>query len=268
MTFSGSRTVTLSTSCGPLMIWMCSGASPAVPSTSSWPSWPISRMSKSSLANRTASLVHLGHQRAGGVDGAQAAVLGGLDDGGRDAVGGEDHQGAFGDLVGFVDEDGALFLQGADHVDVVHDLLADVDGRAVVLQGLFHRDDGTVHAGAVAARGCQQDLLGAGDRAPPPELLPANAACAERMASEGRQRWRSCLHATGVRSVPPVCRPPATPDSQPTRRPAGAAARHDGCQRRSTGRSWPKHAATNSFLNRSATSLPLEVPARRRRRHR
>ena len=107
--------------------------------------------------------VHLGDQRAGRVDGAQAAVLGGLDDRRRDAVRGKDHQGALGDLVGFVDEDGALLLQGADHVDVVHDLLAHVDGRAVVLQRFFHRDDRAVNAGAVAARGRQQDLLGAGD---------------------------------------------------------------------------------------------------------
>ena len=37
-TFSGSRTVTLSTSSGPSTRVMCSGASPDVPTTSSWPS--------------------------------------------------------------------------------------------------------------------------------------------------------------------------------------------------------------------------------------
>ena len=54
-TLSGSRTTTFSTSSGPSTSVMCSGASPDVPTTSSWPSWPISRMSKSSLAKRTAS---------------------------------------------------------------------------------------------------------------------------------------------------------------------------------------------------------------------
>ena len=44
-TFSGSRTVTASTSWGPLTTWMCSGASPWVPSTSSWPAWPTRTMS-------------------------------------------------------------------------------------------------------------------------------------------------------------------------------------------------------------------------------
>lgn len=55
-TLDGSRTSTLATSSGPSTRVMWSGASPEVPMTSSWPSWPISRMSKSSFANRTASL--------------------------------------------------------------------------------------------------------------------------------------------------------------------------------------------------------------------
>ena len=79
-------------------------------------------------------------------------------------MGGKDHEGAFGDFIGFIDEDGALFLEGADHVHVVDDLFAHVDRRSVVLQGLLHGNDCAVHAGAVPARGGQQDLLRAGDR--------------------------------------------------------------------------------------------------------
>ena len=128
-TFSGSRTVTLSTSSGPSTSVMCSGASPEVPTTSSWPSWPMSRMSKSSSAKRHGLAVHLGHQRAGRVDRLEAAGLGLLVDDRGDAVGGEDDGGALGHLVGLVDEDRAALLERRDDVLVVHDLLAHVDGR-------------------------------------------------------------------------------------------------------------------------------------------
>jgi len=45
-----------------------------------------------------------------------------------------------------------------DDVLVVNDLLAHVDGRAVEVQRLLHRDHGSIHARAVAARSRQQDL--------------------------------------------------------------------------------------------------------------
>ena len=105
--------------------------------------------------------VHLGHQRAGGVNGAKATVLGRLHYRGRYAVGRKNHQGAFGDLVGLVNEDGTLFLEGADHVNVVDDLLADVDRRTVVFQRLLNGNNGTVHSGAVAAGSREQNLFGA-----------------------------------------------------------------------------------------------------------
>ena len=161
-TFSGSRTSTLATSSGPSTRVMCSGASPAVPTTSSWPSWPMSRMSKSASANRTRLAVHLGHQRAGRVDGLEAAGPRLVVDDRRDTVGAEDHRGALGHLVGLVDEDRAALPQGRDDVLVVHDLLAHVDRRTVELEGLLDRDDGPVDAGAVAPRRGQEDPLGGG----------------------------------------------------------------------------------------------------------
>src|SRR5690606_10541954 len=53
-------------------------------------------------------VVHLGDQRAGGVDRAQVAAGGLLVHGGRDAVGGEHDDGPLGHLIGLLDEDRAL----------------------------------------------------------------------------------------------------------------------------------------------------------------
>ena len=103
--------------------------------------------------------VHLGHQRARGVDGAQVALGGLLDDGRGHAVRGEHGQGALGHLVQLVDEHHAALGQGVHDVPVVDDLLAHVHGGAVVLEGLLDGDDGAVHAGAVATGGGQQHAL-------------------------------------------------------------------------------------------------------------
>ena len=103
--------------------------------------------------------VHLGDQRAGGVDGAQrqrARLL--VDDRGH-AVRREDDGRALGHLVGLVDEDRPALLQRGDDVLVVHDLLAHVDRRAVELEGLLDRDDGPVDTRAVAARGGEEHAL-------------------------------------------------------------------------------------------------------------
>ena len=76
-----------------------------------------------------------------------------------DAVRGEHHDGALGHLVGLVDEDGARLGQRLDDVPVVHDLVADVDGRAVLLERALHGLDGAVDARAVPARFGEQDAL-------------------------------------------------------------------------------------------------------------
>ncbi len=104
--------------------------------------------------------VHLGHQRAGGVDRPQAAG-GGVGVHGRShAVGAEHDQGALGHLGLLLDEDRAALGELLDHVLVVDDLLAHVDGRPVHLERLLDRLHGTVDARAVAARGGEQDPLG------------------------------------------------------------------------------------------------------------
>jgi hypothetical protein len=91
--------------------------------------------------------------------GQVASIAGALHDGRRDAVGAEDDVRALGDLLDLVDEDRALSLESRDDVNVVDDLLADVDGRAVVLEGLLDGDDRPVDAGAVAAGSSEQHPL-------------------------------------------------------------------------------------------------------------
>ena len=103
--------------------------------------------------------VDLGHQRAGGVDRAQVAGGGVLVHGRGDAVGGEDDHLALRHLGLLLDEDRAALGQLLDHVLVVDDLLAHVDGRAVELERALDRLHGAVDAGAVAARGGEQDPL-------------------------------------------------------------------------------------------------------------
>ena len=101
--------------------------------------------------------VDLGDQRAGRVDRPQAAV-GRVGVNGRgDAVGGEDDQLALGDLGLRLDEDRAALGELLDHVLVVDDLLAHVDRRPVHVERLLDRLHGPVDAGAVTARGGEQD---------------------------------------------------------------------------------------------------------------
>ena len=101
-------------------------------------------------------LVHLGDQRAGGVDHPQVAVLRLGVDRWRHPVRGEHHQRTFGHLIRLVDEDRAPLLQGGHHMLVVHDLLAHVDRCAVLLEGSLDGHHRPVDTGAVAAGRCQQ----------------------------------------------------------------------------------------------------------------
>jgi len=103
--------------------------------------------------------MHLGDQRAGGVEDVEAAL-------GRlaahrlaDAVGAE-HQGRAGRHLGQVfDEDRALGLQVIDDIGVVHDLVAHIDGRAELDQRPLDDLDRTIDTGAKAARLGQHDFL-------------------------------------------------------------------------------------------------------------
>jgi hypothetical protein len=106
--------------------------------------------------------VHLGDEWTGGVDRPQLALLRVRVNGRGDPVGREDDGLALRDLGLLVDEHGAPLAQLLDHVLVVDDLLAHVDGRAVDVERALDGLDGPVDAGAVAARGGQQKLLGGG----------------------------------------------------------------------------------------------------------
>ena len=90
--------------------------------------------------------VHLGDQRAGGVDRLQLARAGVRVHARRDAVGGEDDGLALGHLGLLLHEDRAALAQLLDHVLVVHDLLAHVHGRPVELERALDRLDGAVDA--------------------------------------------------------------------------------------------------------------------------
>ena len=103
--------------------------------------------------------MHLGHQRAGGVERQQMAARRLLRDRARHAVRREDDGGAgIGNLGEILDEDGALGLQALDHVAVVDDLVAHIDRGPVDAKRLLHRFDGAHHPGAEAARRAQQHL--------------------------------------------------------------------------------------------------------------
>ena len=113
-------------------------------------------------------VVHLGHQRARGVDDLQAALCGVLMHRRGHPVGREHHDGALGHLVGLVDEDRARFGQRLHDVHVVHDLVAYVHRCAVLLECALHGLDRAIDPGAVSARLGQQHPLArdtTGDRA-------------------------------------------------------------------------------------------------------
>ncbi len=102
--------------------------------------------------------VHLRHQRAGGVDRAQAARLRACAHARGDAVGGEHAHRALGHLALLLDKDRAALAQPGDDVLVVHDLLAHIHRRTVDRQRAFHGLHGAIHAGAVSA-GCGEENL-------------------------------------------------------------------------------------------------------------
>ena len=102
-------------------------------------------------------VVHLGHQRAGGVEHGEAARAGPLMDSLGHAVGAEDDHGSVGYLVELFDEDGAARAQRLDHVAVVHDLVAHVDGGAEVLERPLDDLDGPIDSGTEAAGIGEQD---------------------------------------------------------------------------------------------------------------
>ena len=103
--------------------------------------------------------VHLGDERADGVDRPQPPPGRALVHGRRHPVRREDEQRARGRLVLALDEDRAAPLELTDDMDVVDDLTADVDRRAVQLERALDGLDGPLDPRAVpAGRGEKQPL--------------------------------------------------------------------------------------------------------------
>ena len=100
-------------------------------------------------------LVDLGHQRAGGVDDWQVALLGLVLDGFGNAVGAENRYRAVRHVVHLFDENSPLGPESLDHALVVDDFMAHVNRRTIEVDGLFDDFDGALHAGAKPARGGQ-----------------------------------------------------------------------------------------------------------------
>ena len=118
----------------------------------------------------------LRYQRTGRVEIVEAAVLRGGGHRFGHAMRREDHGRAVGHLVQLLDEHRALRAQAVDDEAVVDDLVPDINRRAVLLDREFDNADGTVDAGAKAARrGDQQVRERAWTRAGRPTRLLARA---------------------------------------------------------------------------------------------
>ena len=103
--------------------------------------------------------MHFGDQWAGRVDNAQVARLCVAAYLRRNAVRGEDANGALGNLALGVHEDGATLFELLDDVAVVDDLFSDVNGLLAGLESALDDLHRPIDAGAVSARGRQQDFF-------------------------------------------------------------------------------------------------------------
>jgi len=96
--------------------------------------------------------VHFGNQRAGGVDDGEVALFGFRANCRRYAVGTENRSRAGRNFGKLFHEDGAEFAQFVDDMLVVDNFFADVDRRAVEIQGNLDHVDSAYHTGTKAAR--------------------------------------------------------------------------------------------------------------------
>ncbi len=139
--------------------------------------------------------VHLRHERADGVDDAQAAGLAVLADGRCDAVRRQHADLPRRDVVLGVDEDRAEPLQPADDVVVVDDLVPNVDGRPVRLEQPLDDLDRAVDARAERPRGGKENPLHAALR----ELVSARRTSARAHdrapTAAGERLQRAAPHA-------------------------------------------------------------------------
>ena len=104
--------------------------------------------------------VHLGHQRAGGVDDLQLPILRLPHHRVGHAVGREHRHRTGRHVVQAVNEHRAAAAQVGHHVAVVHDLVEHVHRGAMQLQGTFNDVHRPHHTGTEAAGLCQQHLHG------------------------------------------------------------------------------------------------------------
>jgi len=102
--------------------------------------------------------MHLGHQRAGGIEHFEAAALGFLAHGLGHAMGAEDDDGVVRHLVQLLDEHRTAGTQVLDHELVVHHFMTHVDRRAEHFQRTIDDLDGAVDAGAEATGVGEFDL--------------------------------------------------------------------------------------------------------------
>jgi hypothetical protein len=103
--------------------------------------------------------VDLVDKRTGCIEGEHIAVAGLSNDRLGDAMCRKDH-GLIGggDLIEVVHKNGTFCLESINDKPVVDDLMPDVDGSAVFGQCQLHDLDGSIHAGAKAARRGQENI--------------------------------------------------------------------------------------------------------------
>ncbi len=102
--------------------------------------------------------MHLGYQRTGGVEHLQAALLGFLSNGLRNAMGAEDDDDVVRHLIQLLDEDRTAGTQVFHDELVVHDLMSHIDRRTEDFQGAVDDFDGAIYTRAEAARVGEFDL--------------------------------------------------------------------------------------------------------------
>ena len=136
------------------------GNCPMVPTTSGWPAWPMSTISRPRAEMDLRLAMHLGDQRAGGVEMeeiARACAASGtaLATPWAEKITGWSVSG----ISSSSSTNTAPFaFRLVDHIAVVDDLVAHIDRRPELLQRQFDDLDRPVDAGAEAARRAKQDI--------------------------------------------------------------------------------------------------------------
>ena len=128
--------------------------------------------------------MHLGDERARGVEHGEAARIGVGAHRPRDAMRREHDGASRRDLGELLDEDRALRLEVGDDELVVDDLVAHVDRRAELRERLFDDGDRAVDARAEAARIREQHV----HQFPPPDGTRASGSTARRWRKLSRMR--------------------------------------------------------------------------------